>query len=189
MPGVPSVSEISTSCVGTGATSCANATPMAIAAQKTARVGFSICYFSPAPPAALCLRGLRRSALAWATVRSVSSSFARFRLFLLRRRCLPFSFELRRALDDRREHGARFSAFRRTVRAPHGRHVLGEDVFEVAAALDALGREFGDVELARPVVAMLDQQPLAGIATSTAAAGAHEYPRSFQLVAVERELE
>ena len=39
--------------------------------------------------------------------------------------------------------------------------VLGEDVFEVAVALHAARRELGDVELAAPVVAMLDEQPAA----------------------------
>src|SRR5204863_3826253 len=76
------------------------------------------------------------------------------------------------------------------VRLPDGRRVLGEDVLEVAAALDALGRERRDVDIACPLVAMLDQQPTAiAAATGIAAAGAYEHPRSLELVPVQRELE
>src|SRR5205823_546550 len=49
------------------------------------------------------------------------------------------------------------------------------------------------VELAGPIVAMLDKEPAAIAAAAArageAAAGAHEHPRSLQLVSVEREFE
>src|SRR5436190_14314987 len=99
-------------------------------------------------------------------------------------------FQLRRALDDLREHRARFAALRGLVRRPDGRRVLRENVLEVAVALDALGRELGDVELAGPIVPMLDEQPRPVAAPSgVAAAGANEHPGAFQLVAVQRELQ
>ena len=64
------------------------------------------------------------------------------------------------------EHRAGLAALRRTIRFPDVRLVGGEDVLEVAFALDALRRELGDVDFAGPVVAMLDQQPAAPVAAS-----------------------
>ena len=43
-----------------------------------------------------------------------------------------------------------------------------EDVLEVAVALHAVRRELGDVDVARPVVAVLDQQPAAVAAAARA---------------------
>ena len=60
------------------------------------------------------------------------------------------ALQLCRALDDLREHGAGVAAFRGPMRFPHSRRILAEDVFEVAVALDAARREFGDVQIARP---------------------------------------
>ena len=64
-----------------------------------------------------------------------------------------------RARDDLLEHGAGLATLGRPVGVPDRRVVLGEDVLEVAVALHAARRELGDVDVARPVVAMLDQQP------------------------------
>jgi hypothetical protein len=50
------------------------------------------------------------------------------------------------------------------MRLPHVRFVGGENVLEVAVTLHALRRELGDVDVAGPVVAMLDEQPASGIA-------------------------
>ena len=50
------------------------------------------------------------------------------------------------------------------VRDPHGGRVFAEDVLEVAVALDASRRELGDVQVAGPLVAMLDQQPAPRVA-------------------------
>src|SRR5262249_13797423 len=61
------------------------------------------------------------------------------------------------ALDDRREHRPRVAPLRGTVRLPDRRGVLGEDVLEIAVALDTARRELRDVEVAGPFVAMLDQ--------------------------------
>ena len=100
-------------------------------------------------------------------------------------------FQRRGLLDDRREHRAGLAALRRPVRDPDVRVVRGEDVLEVAVALDAAWRELGDVEVARPLVAVLDEQPAprAASGAAVAAAGPHEHPRSLELVAVERELQ
>jgi hypothetical protein len=66
---------------------------------------------------------------------------------------------------------------------------FGEDVGEIALALDAQRRELGDVHVAGPVVAMLDEQPRSIATTGPFAFGPHEHPGSLQLVAIERELE
>src|SRR5262249_17833309 len=96
------------------------------------------------------------------------------------------------ALDDPREHLARF-AFGRPIRLPDRGRLLAEDVLEVAVALYAARRKLGDVDLARPVVAMLDEQPgpvrIAAACARIASASSHEHPRSLELVAVQRELE
>src|SRR6188768_1438560 len=61
-------------------------------------------------------------------------------------------------------HQAAWRALRRAVAGPDRRRLLLDDVGEVAAALDARRREGGDVERARPLVAVLDQQPAPAIA-------------------------
>ena len=76
------------------------------------------------------------------------------------------AFSARGALDDRREHRAGLAAFGRPVRLPDVRVVCGEDVFEVAVALHAERRELGDVDVAGPVVAVLDQQPAPAVAAA-----------------------
>src|SRR5262245_25041068 len=68
---------------------------------------------------------------------------------------LARGFQPGRALDDLREHRAGVAAGGGPMRNPHGRRVLGEDVLEIAVALDAARRELGDVDVAGPVVAML----------------------------------
>ena len=75
------------------------------------------------------------------------------------------------------------------MRFPDVRLVGREDVFEVTLALDALRRELRDVELAGPFVLVLDQEPAASVTAAPASAGAHEDPRAFQLVTVQRELQ
>src|SRR6185436_18945064 len=45
------------------------------------------------------------------------------------------------------------------IRRPHGRGFRAEDVFEIAVALYAARRELGDIQLSRPVVTVLDEQP------------------------------
>ena len=111
---------------------------------------------------------------------------------LLSLRSLRLVLQPRRLLDDLREHRARFAALCRPMRRPDRGRVASEDVLEVAVALHAPRRERDDVDVAGPVVAMFDEEP-AAIAVPTRAgippAGAHEHPRSLQLVAVERELE
>src|SRR4029453_6846845 len=81
----------------------------------------------------------------------------------------------------------------RPVRLPNVRPICGEDVFEVAAALDAEGREFGDVDVSGPVVTMLDEEPASCVPCarlrSPPAAGPYQHPRSLQLESVEGELE
>ena len=77
------------------------------------------------------------------------------------------------------------AALGRAVAGPQVRRFLREDVGEVAAALDAQRRERRDVDGARPLVAMLDQQP----ASAVAAFGADERPGAFQLHAVELQLQ
>src|SRR5690606_30854824 len=93
------------------------------------------------------------------------------------------------ALDDLLEHRTRFAALRRTMGLPDVRVLLGEDIFEITLTLHAERRELGDVQLAGPLVAVLDQQPAAAAAAAPAPAGADEHPGPLQLVAVERELE
>src|SRR5205823_1442884 len=94
--------------------------------------------------------------------------------------------EASRALYDLVEHRPGVAAFGRPIRVPDGGIVCREDVLEAAVALHALRRELGDVELAGPLVAVLDQEPAAIAAAAArageAAAGAHEHPRSLQLV-------
>src|SRR5262249_23575682 len=88
-------------------------------------------------------------------------------------------FQRGSTLDDPGEHPAGVAALRRPVRLPDGRRVFGEDVLEIALALHAAGGEFRDVEVAGPVVAMLDQQPAsiaAAARTGKPAAGPHEHP-------------
>ena len=67
--------------------------------------------------------------------------------------------QLQRAFDDPLEHRTGLTALGRAVRSPDVRIVLRQDVGEVALALDAQRREFGDVDRTRPVVAVLDEQP------------------------------
>ena len=54
------------------------------------------------------------------------------------------------------------------MRLPDGGRVLGEDVLEVAVALHAARREVGDVEVAGPLVLVLDEQPAAIAAAARA---------------------
>ena len=61
--------------------------------------------------------------------------------------------------DDLLEHRSRLAALRRAVRLPDVRIVRGQNVGEVPFALHAERRELRDVHVARPVVAVLDQQP------------------------------
>jgi hypothetical protein len=104
--------------------------------------------------------------------------------------------ERQRARDDRLKQLAGVAAFGGAIGPPDVRVVLREDVGEVALGLHAERRELGDVHRARPVVAVLDEEPrrlpLAAAAAAAATApalGAHEHPRALQLVAVERELQ
>src|SRR5712691_5010063 len=92
---------------------------------------------------------------AWRALRFSSARGARC---VLRERAAR-SLQLGGPLDDRREHRAGVPAFRRAVRVPDRGRVLGEDVLEVTVALHAARRELGDVEVAGPVVAVLDEQP------------------------------
>src|SRR5687768_3621192 len=75
------------------------------------------------------------------------------------------------------------------MRDPDVGLVRREDVREVSFALDAARRELGDVDVAGPLVAMLDEQPAPPVARAISAARPYEDPRAFQLVAVQRELE
>jgi len=74
------------------------------------------------------------------------------------------------------------------VAFPDVRLVLGEDVLEVAEALDAQ-RELGrHVDRPRPLVPVLDEQPAAAVAAAPAA-GADDDPAPLHLHAVEPELQ
>src|SRR5262245_10004632 len=104
------------------------------------------------------------------------------------------ALHLQCARDDLLEHRPGFAALGRAVRDPDLGIAVGEDVGEIPFALDAEWREGRDVHVARPVVAVLDEEPRAAIARSgaparVAPAGADEHPRALQLVAVERELQ
>src|SRR5262249_24228805 len=106
---------------------------------------------------------------------------------------LPLGFQCRRTLDDLRQRRARRSTLSRSACQPDGWRVLRENVLEVAVALHAARRELRDVEIARPLVAMLDQQPASPFTAAPrsreSAARTNEHPRSLQLVAVQSELE
>ena len=71
------------------------------------------------------------------------------------------------------------------VGQPDARVFRGQDFCKAACAVDAVGRELGDINLAGPVVAMLDQKP----ASISKAARAHQHPSALELGAVERELQ
>src|SRR4030095_4484098 len=82
--------------------------------------------------------------------------------------------------------------FSRTVRLPDRGRVVTQDVLEVAVALHAARRELRDVEIARPLVTVLDQQPRPIAAAASAgvpAAGPDQHPRTLQFVSIERELQ
>src|SRR5262249_29790981 len=104
----------------------------------------------------------------------------RFRLRLRTLLCL----QLRRLLNDLPQQFPRRSAFGRFVRFPDRRLVGCENLGEILVALNALGRELSDIHLARPFVAVFDQEP--GLVVP---ADAHQHPRSLELHAVELELQ
>ena len=122
--------------------------------------------------AASRLRRRRSTAASLAASSSRPSRSSRLGVFGRRLRvpCVSRRLQLGRALDDLGEHRAGVAALRRPVRQPDRRRVLAEDVLEVAVALHAVRRELGDVEIAGPVVAVLDEQPAAGIAARRPAA-------------------
>src|SRR5687768_16318986 len=63
------------------------------------------------------------------------------------------------ARNDLFEQGPRFAAFGRPVRLPDVWMTLRQDVREVATAFHAERRKFRYVHVARPVIAVLDEQP------------------------------
>src|SRR4051812_48710311 len=116
---------------------------------------------------------------------SLSDTLSHSPLLLLRQ------LQLGRLLDDFLEHLPRGATFGGPVALPHVGLIGGEDLREVAEALDALRKLRRDVDRARPLIAMLDQQPAAALPVVTlwAAAGADQHPRPLELHAVERELQ
>src|SRR4051812_2586085 len=74
---------------------------------------------------------------------------------------LPRQLDFRRLLDDFLKQLSRNSALRRPMRFPDLGGFLGQNIGEITAAFYALGGKIDDVDFARPLVAMLDQQPRA----------------------------
>jgi len=72
---------------------------------------------------------------------------------------LRFQLQRRRFGDNVAEHLPGRPAFGGFVTLPHVWVVLRQDVFEIAIALDAARGEGGDVDVAGPVVAVLDEEP------------------------------
>src|SRR5206468_9166420 len=64
-------------------------------------------------------------------------------------------------LDDPLEHRPGVAALGRKMTLPHVRLLLGENVFEIAVALDAHRKLGGNVHRPGPLVAVLDEQPAA----------------------------
>src|SRR5262245_33498132 len=95
---------------------------------------------------------------------------------------LALGFERNRSFDNLQESALR--SLRGLVAGPERGGLGLDDVSEVAAALDAERRECRDVHRAGPLVAMLDKQPAAAVATC----GTDERPGALELHTVEAQL-
>src|SRR5690606_27077118 len=91
--------------------------------------------------------------------------------------------------DDLAEVFGRLTGLHGRRRAPAPRLAMGgQDIRQVAPALDALGGEGGDIDLAAPGVAVLDEQPLLLLFLLPRAAGAYQDPRPLELHPIDTEL-
>ena len=122
--------------------------------------------------------------------------FVRLARLRASRRCVSLAragLELRGALDDRREHRAGLAALGRTVRCarspacPRARmSSKSPSLFTLRGANSAMSTS--PAHSSRCLIS--SQLPIAAAARAgVAAAGPHQHPRSFQLVAVQRELQ
>jgi hypothetical protein len=96
-------------------------------------------------------------------------------------------------LNDSIEHLTGVAALCRCVAVPDLGVVTGEDVGKIGAGrFHAVRCERRDIDGARPLVAVLDEQPAAARlpgASTVAAAGAHKHPRPLQFEPIQPKLQ